>query len=141
MPSLRAYRATGNITVASFVTIDSSVATGSSVKQAVATDIPIGIAQQGGGDPPLANYITASPVLAAQAGQSLDITPEGEVTYLRIGAGGCAPGDFLKPTTAGAGIKLAGTASTLEWYGARALQTAASGTLALVLVTVGSIRN
>jgi hypothetical protein len=138
MPSPRAYRATGNITVASFVTLATSA--NHSVSQAGANSIPIGISQQGGGEAPLPS-VTANPVVAATAGQTVDVVGEGEVTLLRLGTGGAAPGDLLKPDANGQGIKLAGTAGALEWYGARSLEAGVAGALVRVVTMIGSVRN
>ena len=108
------------------------------VKEANANEKIIGIAGEGTNMPPLSDLVTTA--YAAQAGQSFRMNGNGEVCLLEIGAA-VAAGTYLKSDNEGRGVEIATTGTTLQRYGAMALQHgAAAGEKIRVQVMIGSER-
>jgi len=136
MADAKAFRATGSITVSSFVKIDTTA--NNSVAQCGAGDPVFGVSQVGGRTAPIPSE-TADPPLAAAAGEDLQVFLNTHYTILRIGAGGCTAGDHLKSDAAGDGIAVSAGAGTSENVGAIALQTASAGELCPVQVHIETL--
>lgn len=132
MPNQMAYRATGTIRVARFVSPSGE----NTVAESTAGQLPCGISQVGGRDAPVP-LNTTSPVQAAISGDSLNVFGEGEVCLLTLGTGGCTAGALLKSDASGQGIALVRGAGTKENYGARAIQAGAAGAMVSVVVMTG----
>jgi hypothetical protein len=147
-----AFVADGNINPSVFV--EASVSTASTplqephVLQATSADVAgatkssiiLGVSQPGTRDAP--GTVGASG-LAAAAGQTVQVYGIADVCMLKIGSGGCTIGDLLTPDTSGQGTTVTrttgGGGATAVPYGAIALETANSGELCRVLVTIGYI--
>lgn len=117
IPPCRFIKITGNF----------SVAKGSSNAEV------IGIAQQQG-----AAYNT--PTVAFSSGQQVAFYGEGELAWLEVGSGGVTAGDDLISDGNGLGVTRATTGTTIQYVGAKALQTAAAGAIIPVVVTLMAIR-
>lgn len=74
------------------------------------------------------------------AGQPCEVYAPGATTILIIGAGGCTAFDRLKSDSDGRGVPIATTGTTIQHYGAIALETMAEGEPCRVLVERGSER-
>lgn len=123
--------AAGTIATATFVKLDT--ASNNHVVNAGANGSVYGISQVGGRTAPTPD-VTTDPPEAAQSGEHLNIHESGEECLLRIGTGGVTAGDLIESAADGTGITAATTAATVRNIGARALETAAAGTLSRVLV-------
>ena len=93
-------------------------------------DRVFGIAQDGSRDAP----IPSASSLAATAGDECRYFGVGEATTLIIGTCGCSRGVLLKSDANGAGITCGAPASTVQWCGAEALESAAAGERCRVVV-------
>lgn len=128
--------ASGNILPSAFVSCNTSSSV-SSYLQSNTNDMPIGIAQEGINVAP--NLITAlSPSTtttdyAASKSQELQIFFCGDVCLLTAGSAGWTNGDLLGPDANGYGYKVPSN----SYYGAKALSSASSGDLGMVLVVPG----
>lgn len=124
------YRASGQIAIGTFVTIDP--ANDFSVSQATSGSVPHGIAALAAEDVPQgSNSLNA----ADGAGDSLQVFTVGEQCRLLIGSGGVSPGDFIRSDNSGAGVK----ASSGQYYGAVAVQAASQGAYGRVYVVLGKV--
>lgn len=132
--SSKAMYANGTILVSRFVKIDTT--RNNAVLACALAGVAYGIAQEGGRVAPIPS-VTTSPVEAAQAGENVKVYVEGDECLLAIGSGGVTAGGYIRSDANGAGIALAGTGQ--ESYGAVALESAASGELCRVRVTIGKI--
>lgn len=93
----------------------------------------LGVAQEGSNRAPLQDLVTD--VYAAQAGESLLVYSVGEMCLVEAGAQITA-GQLLKSDSQGRAVPVATTGTTIQNYGAIALEAAASaGEKILVLVT------
>lgn len=79
---------------------------------------------------------------AAVDGDHIAITPINSTAdcLLEIGSGGCTSGDLLKSDADGKGVPVATTGTTIQYYGAMALETKAEGALCRVLPVFGAVR-
>ena len=117
--------ATTDIYPARFVTYDA--AANKSVKESNDGDkLMFGVSSEATKNAPQ----TGGSSLAAESGDMIRVHGWGEDCLLKIGAGGCAAGDWLKPDNSGQGVTAAATATV----GAIALEAAAVGELCHVLV-------
>lgn len=131
--------ATGNISPATFAALDSTKEHGG--KQAGAGDIPCGIVREAQKYPPLpsnANFY------ACEAGDPIPLAPAGiaPVTLLVDGSGtAITPGMLLKPKSGGIGVAVdtAGTTTTPQHYGARALEGATTANAKIAVEVVEGV--
>lgn len=123
----------GTIRRARFVRLDP--AANNRVLEADANSPIYGIAQVGGHGTPIPD-VTADPPEAAIATLHLNVHEEGAECDLEIGAGGVTAGDVIESDAEGRGITALTTVATVRNIGARALESAAAGTLSRVVVNV-----
>lgn len=99
----------------------------------------IGVAQEGSRQAPLADYV--STVLAAQAGDSLEVYSAGEVCLVEAGAA-ISAGNLLKSNANGQAVPIATSGTTIQNYGAVALQaaTAAGQKIRCLVLPLGKVR-
>lgn len=103
------------------------------VAQAGDNEDILGVAQEGSNRAPLQDLVTD--VYAAQAGQSLLVYSAGEMCLVEAGAAITA-GQLLKSDSQGRAVPIATTGTTIQNYGAVALDSASgAGEKILVLVT------
>ena len=123
--------ANGAIRPSRFVQLDTSA--DKKVIEGTANCKLIGVAHEGTNYPPLSDLsITA---YAAEAGEYLKMYGDGDVCLLEAGDA-ITMGDRLKSDSAGRGVAIATTGTTIQQFGAVALQTAsAAGEKILVQVT------
>lgn len=114
-----------------------SAAADFTVLQADANAEVIGIAQEGSRKPPLSDLITD--MKAAEAGDSVKMFTDGDVCLLEAG-GTVTRGDLLKADANGKGITVASSGTTIQNYGAVALQSGAAGEKILVQARFGKVR-
>lgn len=116
----------GTINPSCFIKV--STAANQTALQAGAGDLPIGISMEGSQQSPNLNT-----TYAAATGDFFKFYALGDVCLLTIGSGGCTAGDALKSDANGNGVT--GTVGT-DKCGAIALETAASGELAMVQIVI-----
>lgn len=128
--------ARGNILPSRFVRLDSSSECGC-VQAGDNTDI-IGVAQAGTNRPQINGWVDAQ--YAAQAGQQVQVAGLGSVCLVEAGAQ-ITPGQLLKSDAQGRAVPIATTGTTIQNYGAIALQGAAAvGEKVRVQVLIGKVR-
>lgn len=125
--------ANGDIRPARFVKISAD----HKVQECDANDRIFGVAQDGGNKAPIPETTT---ILAGEDGQNMAIWQEGEECLLEVGAA-VTQNDRLKADADGKGVAIATTGTTIQHFGAVALQDgAADATLIRVRVQIGSER-
>lgn len=131
--------ANGNIRPFRFVKQDDSGTPESFMaKEADANEIVIGIAGEGTNYPPLSDIVTTA--YHAQAGQPVKLNGQGEICFLEAG-GSFAAGARLKSDADGKGVAIATTGTTIQHFGARALEASTGdGQIVRVQVLIGSER-
>jgi hypothetical protein len=117
----------GNINPASFVKI-STAADNTALQAAAATDLLIGVAQEGTHDAP---GLTGSSAYAATAGKPIQIYGVGDTCLLVLGTGGCTAGQFLTSDASGNGVAAAST----NIVGAMSLEAGVAAAKVRVVVT------
>ncbi len=122
--------ANGNILPCRFLKLDATA--DDRCLQAAANDKIIGISMEGARLPPLSDMVTTN--YHAIAGDPVQIYGDGDVCLVEAGAA-VAVGDYLKADADGKGIPIATAGTTLQRYGAQALQ-AASGAGVKIRVAV-----
>lgn len=127
--------ARGNVLPSRFVKLDGSTECG--VLQAGDNAEIIGIAQAGTNLPQVTGMITAT--YAAVAGQQVMVAGLGSVCLLEVGAQ-VQPGQLLKSNLFGQGVPITPTATTIQNYGAIALQGGHAGEKVRVQVLIGKVR-
>ncbi len=128
--------ANGDIRPSRFVKIDATAE--NKGLEADANELLIGISFEGSNYPPLSDLSIT--VLAAAQGQHFRMYGAGDVCLLEAGDAITA-GDRLKSDADGRGVTMASIGTTIQHYGARALQdAAAAGELIRVFVDLGSER-
>lgn len=127
--------ANGNIAPSRFVTLDTSA----DVKgiQATANAQIIGAAMAGSNYPPLSDLVTTT--YAAQAGQYFQMYSDGDVCLVEAGAA-ITRGARLKSDSVGRAVTIASTGTTIQHFGAVAIQSAA-GAGELILVLMQTLRS
>lgn len=125
------FKAGGTINPSRFVKV--STAADNTALQAGAGDYPIGISTPSQKLPPTPE--NSGSTQAASSGDPIMIFGLGDICMLTAGSGGFTSGDKLKPDSSGQGI----TATTGAFFGAIALETAASGALGRVQVVIGTL--
>lgn len=100
--------------------------------QATANDQIIGISGPGSNYPPLNDLVTTNK--HATSGQPVDINGDGDACLLELG-GTVTRGDRLKADSNGKGVAIATSGTTIQQFGAVALQSGSSGEFIYVQVT------
>jgi hypothetical protein len=122
----------GDIRPARFIKV--STAADYTCLEADANEAVIGISTNATRDAPIPNADTD----AAEAGDDLHYNPIGSVCDLEL-AGTVARGDEIKSDADGKGVVRATTGTTLQNFGAIALESGVSGEFIKVLVVRGSV--
>jgi len=126
--AILSFRASGNISPSRFVTVSGE----QTVAQAGDNQEILGVAQEGSNKAPLQDYV--STVYAAETGQQLEVYGPGELCLVEAG-GNITAGNLLKSDSQGRAAPVATTGTTIQNYGAVALQSAtAAGQKILCLV-------
>lgn len=125
----------GNIYPSRFVKLDAS--NDFTALQATANDELLGVSQEGTNYPPLSDQSVSS--YAAEAGEPVQLFAEGDICLVEAGDT-VVRGNLLKADANGKAVPIASTGTTVQRYGAIALQSGASGNLILVQVRFGSER-
>ena len=120
----------GNILPGRFVKL--STAADFTGLQATANAAILGVAGLGANYPPLSDLVGTN--YHAQAGDPIDLKGDGEVVQV-IAGDTISPGDRLKSDGNGAAVPIASTGTTIQHYGAVALQEAVAGDFVWVQVT------
>lgn len=117
--------------------VKASTAADNTVLEADANERVIGISGEGAQDAPIPGAST----LAAASGEQLQIinTPEHRC-LLELGSGGATRGDLLKSDADGKGVAIATSGTTIQHYGAIALQAGSAGDKIFVLFRPGETR-
>jgi len=133
--AILSFRAGGNITVSRFVTLAS---TGMVVQSGDNHDI-IGVAFEGTQRAPLQDMVTT--VFAAETGQSVAVYSVGEVCLVEAGAA-ISAGALLRSDAQGRAVPIATTGTTIQNYGAIALEpaTAAGQKIRVLVVPLSKVR-
>lgn len=105
--------------------------------QAEANDAVIGISYEGGKRPPLSDLVTDNP--HAEAGDPIGLYGDGEQCLLELGAD-AAPGNKLKADDDGKGVPIATEGTSLQEFGAVALEGGKAGEKIQVFTVLGSQR-
>lgn len=127
--------ARGAIAPFRFVKLDTSTENG--CLQATDNSDIIGVAQGGTNKPEVSGLVSAQ--YAAEAGQPLRVSGVGSIAMLEVG-GTVTPGQYLKSDSQGRGVPVATTGTTIQNYGAIALQGGSSGSIIRVQVIIGKVR-
>jgi len=127
--------ARGNIYPSRFVRLDTSTEFGA-VQAGDNTEI-IGVAQAGTNLPDMTGWVSGT--YAAQAGQQVQVAGPDSVCLVEAGAT-ITPGQFLKSDSVGRAVPIATTGTTIQNYGAIALQGGSAGDKIKVLVVIGKVR-
>jgi len=128
--------ATGTIAPFRFVVLDTTSANLFSVLQANGNQgTIIGISQPGTHDAP---GTSGAGTDAADSGETLTVFGPGDVCLLELGTGGVTAGDFVAPDTNGKGVTVT-AAATVQYIGAKALETGVAGDRVRVVVVLGGI--
>lgn len=127
--------AKGNILPSRFVSLHSTDES-SAVQSGDNAEI-IGVAQPGTNKPAISGWV--DPTYAAESGQSVLVAGIGSVVLVEAGAN-VTPGKFLKSDSQGRAVPVATTGTTIQNYGAVALQGGAAGDKIRVQVVLGKVR-
>ncbi len=125
--AILSFKASANISPSRFVTISGT----KTVAQAGDNQEILGVAQEGSNKAPLQDMV--STVYAAETGQSLMVYGPGELCLVEAG-GTITAGNLLKADSQGRAVAIATTGTTIQNYGAVALEGGASGDKILCLV-------
>lgn len=132
--AILSFKASANITPSRFVTLSGA----KTVAQAGDNGEIIGVAQEGSNKAPLQDMV--STVYAAETGQSLEVYSTGEVCLVEAG-GTINAGNLLKSDSQGRAVAIATSGTTIQNYGAIALEGGATGEKILCLVVpLGKVR-
>ena len=129
------FRAGGNIAPSRFVNLGSNAV----VTQAGDNQEIIGVAFEGTQKAPLQDYVTTA--LAAETGQTIAVYSVGEVCLVEAG-GTIAAGALLKSDGQGRAVPIATTGTTIQNYGAIALESASAAgqKIRVLVVPLGKVR-
>jgi hypothetical protein len=105
--------------------------------EADANEDVIGVSYEGGKYAPLSDLVTTNP--HAIAGDPVGLYGDGDQCLLELGAD-AVRGNKLKSDADGKGVPIATTGTTLQRYGAMALESGKSGEKIRVFVQLGSER-
>ncbi|HOV61674.1 MAG TPA: DUF2190 family protein [Candidatus Hydrogenedentes bacterium] len=125
--AILSFKASANISPSRFVTLSGA----KTVAQAGDNGEIIGVAQEGSNKAPLQDMV--STVYAAETGQSLEVYSAGEVCLVEAG-GTITAGNLLKSDSQGRAVAIATSGTTIQNYGAVALEGGATGEKILCLV-------
>ena len=106
--------------------------------EADANESLIGISYDNGRYAPLSDVVVTN--YHAIAGDSVGLYGDGDQCLLELGSGGAVRGNKLKSDADGKGVAVATTGTTLQHYGAIALESGAEGEKIRVFVLLGSER-
>ncbi len=135
MGSATAFRCSGTVVTSTFVKLDGTNNHG--IAAAGSGGVIFGISQEGSRTAQTPD-VTDDPPQAGIAGQSIHVYQDGDYCQVRAGAS-ITVGDKLKSDSNSYATPCTLTAGTREYYGAIALESAASGSLVKVKVAIGSI--
>lgn len=127
------YLAGGTIRTARFVKITAA----HTVSEADANEKVAGISQVGSNKAPLSDLVSTN--YAAEVGEQLQTYGPGDECLITAGDTITA-GDRLKSDADGQGVPVAGTGTTLQEYGAIALDAGSVGELVRCFVELGAVR-
>lgn len=105
--------------------------------EADANEDVIGVSMEGTNTAPLSDLVTSDN--AAVSGDSLRIFGNGDTCLLQIGDT-VTYGQRLKSDADGKGVPVATTGTTIQYYGARALQSGSASEKIWVQIEIGVIR-
>lgn len=105
--------------------------------QATANDQLIGVSYEGGKFSPLSDLVSSNP--HAESGDPIGLYGDGEQCLLELG-GSVTRGGRLKADADGKGVAIATTGTTIQQFGAIALESGSSGEKIRVFVLLGSER-
>lgn len=105
--------------------------------QATANDAPIGISYDSGKYAPLSDLVSDNP--HAVAGDSIGLYGDGDQCLLELG-GSVTRGGRIKSDADGKGVAVATTGTTIQQYGAIALESGSTSEKIRVFVLLGSER-
>ena len=133
--AILSFRASANISPSRFVKISGE----HTVAAAGDNEEIIGVAQEGSNKAPLADYV--STVYAAEKDQQLSVYSVGEICLVEAG-GTISAGQLLKSDSQGRAVAIATSGTTIQNYGAIALQaaTAAGQKIRVLVVPLGKVR-
>ncbi len=103
-----------------------------------ANELPIGISYENGKYPPLNDLVTTNN--HAAAGDPIGLYGDGDQCLLELGSGGATRGGRLKSDADGKGVAIATTGTTIQNYGAIALESGSEGEKIRVFILIGSER-
>lgn len=106
--------------------------------QATANDAPIGISYPEGRYAPLSDVVTTN--YHAIEGDPIGLYGDGEQCLLELGSGGATRGGRLKADADGKGVAVATTGTTIQQFGAVALESGSESEKIRVFVLLGSER-
>lgn len=122
------HAAGGDINTSRFVKI--STAADNTVLEADANEQICGVSSEAAQDAP----IPGASALAAVSGDSVSVHPIGSIACVLVGSGGVTRGANVKSDADGKAVLAATTGTTVQWIAGTALETAAAGELAKILV-------
>ena len=118
----------GDIYPSRFVKL--STAADYTLLQAGANERVFGVATNATKDAPLSGASS----LAAAATYPVATNPVGSIALVEVGSGGITRGDMVKSDSNGKAVTAASTGTTVQWIGGEALESAAAGEFAKILV-------
>jgi hypothetical protein len=133
--AILSFRAGGNIIPSRFVTLTNNA----TVTQAGDNQEIVGVAFEGTQKAPLQDYV--STLYAAETGQSVAVYSVGEVCLVEAG-GSISAGNLLKSDSQGRAVPIATSGTTIQNYGAVALDgaTAAGQKIRVLVIPFGKVR-
>jgi hypothetical protein len=133
--AILSFRAGGNIPPSRFVTLTND----GRVTQAGDNQEIIGVAFEGTQKAPLQDYV--STLYAAETGQPVAVYSVGELCLVEAG-GSITAGNLLKSDTQGRAVPIATSGTTIQNYGAVALDsaTAAGQKIRVLVIPFGKVR-
>lgn len=111
--------------------VKASTAADNTLLEADANEEIVGVSLEAPKAPPIDG---ASATEIAVATDPIPYYPEGKICLLEIGSGGVTRGANIKSDADGKGVLAATTGTTMQWVGAKALETASEGEFARVLI-------
>lgn len=106
--------------------------------EADANEMVIGISGEGGKYPPLNDLVTTNN--HAEAGDPIRLYGDGDICLLELGSGGATRGLRLISDGDGKGVAMATSGTTIQHFGAVALESGLEGDKIRVQVRIGSER-
>lgn len=131
-----AFVAGGTIRPSRFISV--STAADFTALEGESNAVVFGVSLEGSNYPPLSDIVSTNN--AATVGQEVRIYGPGEVCSLEVGSGGVTRGDRLKSDGDGKAVTIASTGTTVQNYGAIALQSGAESECIRAYLVIGSVR-